>query len=116
MQLVRREIRAPHIGGKGMKQSKFEIKGFFAKYQCLTEGDEPLVPDPDEVEEVQVGTWDDSVLNERPRLFGAVGSLVDIDDDRRFCWLDCEGRVVGEVKQERDIRNNYAHQPDEVSP
>jgi len=96
--------------------NKFQIFAFFRAFPFLTSGEKPLVPDQGNVEEVRVARIGVDFLDRRPRYEGATGSLVDIDDSETIWLFSAEGKPLGEVKQERFVRHNEAHQDDEQSP
>lgn len=72
----------------------------------------PLVRD-DRVEEVRVTHMTPELMEVRPRYEGATGDLVDLDDDDAYFLLADDLSLLGEVRQDRYVHHNEAHQDDE---
>ena len=96
-----------------MTTNRYEIRAFFEAFPFLTAGDDPLVRNADDVEEVAIRRIDEDFLSRVPQYDGATGSCVDIRDNERIYLLDRSGELLVEVKQGGDCRHNEAYTDDE---
>ena len=93
--------------------NRFKIQAFFAEFPFLTAGDEPVIRDIEEVEEVAVSRIDKDFLDKEPKYDGATGSLVGIDDSEHVYLFDRDGNFLIEVKQGGYCHHNEAHTDNE---
>ena len=100
-------------GYKEVIMNRFKVQAFFEQFSFLTEGEEPIVRNIEEVEEAVVSRIDKDFLDKEPQYNGATGSLVGIDDDEHIYLFDCNGNLLIEVKQGGQCTHNEAYTDDE---
>lgn len=97
----------------------FQITAVLEEFKFLCQGewsdenDRPLLFDHESIEDIKINRISYELLRYTPRYRGVAGKVADIRDDERIFLVDENGKVLREVKQQRDIIHREAERDDE---